>query len=55
MYTIDKAVLDIETLHIFQIFESCEEFIICNLYICLYIYIYIIFITEEFFKVATES
>ena len=49
-YAIDKAVLDTKTLHIFQIFESCEDFIICNLYICSYINI--ILITEEFFKVA---
>ena len=52
-YTIGKAVLDTEMLQIFRIFESCEDFIICNLHICLYIYI--ILITEEFFKVAIES
>ena len=38
-YTIDKAVLVTETLHIFRIFESCQDFTICNLYICLFIYI----------------
>ena len=51
-YTIDKAVLDTETLHVFRIFESCED-LLYRIYI--YVPIYIVFITKEYFIVATES
>ena len=51
-YTIDKAVLETETLHVFRILNHVK-ILLYRIYI--YVRIYIVFITKEYFIVATES